>query len=208
MKYKLIVFDFDGTLADSFHWFTRTINQLAELYHFKQVTPDECERLRVTDARAVLKHLQVPFWKVPRIGAHVRSLMNREIQHIPPFAGIGQVLPRLAQQGATLGLVSSNSFENIQLVLGGENAGLFAYRECGVSVFGKAVQLRKILCKSLVDPADAIYIGDEIRDAEAARAVRMRFGAVAWGYTQLDALKTQAPDETFLQVAELSERLA
>ena len=207
MKYKLIVFDFDGTLADSFAWFTRTINQLADLYHFKRVTPDECERLRVTDARAVLKHLHVPFWKVPRIGAHVRSLMNREIKQIPPFAGIGRVLPQLVQQGATLGLVSSNSYENIQLVLGVENAGLFAYRECGVSVFGKAVQLRKILGKSRVSPADAIYIGDEIRDAEAARAVRMRFGAVAWGYTQLDALKTQAPDETFLQVAELSERL-
>ena len=207
MKYKLIVFDFDGTLADSFHWFTRTINQLADLYHFKRVTPDECESLRVPHARTVLKHLRVPFWKVPRIGAHVRRLMNSEIHHIPPFDGVAQVLPQLAQQGATLGLVSSNSFENIQLVLGAENASLFAYRECGVSVFGKAAQLRKILGKSRFSPAETIYIGDEIRDAEAARAVRMRFGAVAWGYTQLDALQTQAPDETFLQVSELSERL-
>lgn len=207
MKYKLIVFDFDGTLADSFLWFSRTINRLADHYQFKRVTPDECEKLRVCDARAVMKHLQVPFWKVPRIGAHVRALMGQEIQQIPPFSGVGQALQRLVQQGATLGLVSSNSYENIQRVLGEEKARLFAYRECGVSVFGKATQLRKILHKSRIFPTDAIYIGDEIRDSEAARAVRMKFGAVAWGYTQLDALKTQTPDETFLQVAELSEHL-
>ena len=207
MKYKLIVFDFDGTLADSFQWFTGAVNQLAERYKFKQVAPCEVEGLRGCDARTLLKHLQVPFWKVPQIGAYLRTLMNQQIQQIPPFAGIGQELQLLVQQGATLGLVSSNSYENVQLVLGAEQARLFAYRECGVSVFGKAIQLRKILGKSHISASEAIYIGDEIRDSEAALAVRMRFGAVAWGYTNLDALKEQIPDEIFLRVDELSQRL-
>lgn len=207
MKYKLIVFDFDGTLADSFSWFTGAVNHLADRYHFKRVDPSELEGLRGFHARTLLKHLQVPFWKVPQIGAYLRVLMNQQIQQIAPFAGVGHVLPLLVQQGATLGLVSSNSYENVQLVLGVENARLFAYRECGVSVFGKAAQLRKVLGKSGVAPAESIYIGDEIRDSEAALAVRMKFGAVAWGYTHLSALQSRTPDETFLQVGELSELL-
>ena len=35
----------------------------------------------------------------------------------------------------------------------------------------------------------------------------MAFGAVAWGYTNYDALLAQAPDESFSRVAELSEKL-
>jgi phosphoglycolate phosphatase len=137
----------------------------------------------------------------------MRTLMNREIQQITPFAGVEQPLSRLVEQGATLGLISSNSQENIQLVLGEGIVRLFAYRECGVSMFGKAVNLQKILRKSRIPPAAAIYIGDEIRDLEAARAVRIRFGAVAWGYTHLDALKARVPDEIFLHVDELAEHL-
>ena len=204
----LIVFDFDCKLAEYLHWFTGAVNHLADRYHFKRVDPSELEGLRGCHARTLLKHLQVPFWKVPQIGAYLRTLMNQEIHQIAPFAGVGLVLAQLAQQGATLGLVSSNSDENIQSVLGVESARLFAFRECGVSVFGKAAQLRKILGKSGIPPAEAIYIGDEIRDSEAALAVRMNFGAVAWGYTHLEALRTRMPDEVFLRVAELSERLA
>ena len=207
MKHRLIVFDFDGTLADSFQWFAGAINQLADRYKFKRVAPGEDEMLRGCDAQTILKHLRVPFWKIPRIAAHMRTLMNRDIQQIAPFAGVGQELRRLAHQGAQLGMVSSNSDKNIQQILGAENTRLFTYREYGVSIFGKAAQLRKILRKSRIPPATAIYIGDEIRDLEAARAVGMRFGAVAWGYTHLEALKARAPDEIFLRAEELAERL-
>jgi len=204
MKYRLIIFDFDGTLADSFQWFAGAINQLADRYKFNRIAPGEHEMLRGCDARAILKYLRVPLWKTPRIASHMRTLMNRDIERISSFPGVGQALRRLAQQGAQLGMVSSNSNKNIQLILGAENAGLFTYRECGVSIFGKAAQLRKILRTCRIPPPAAIYIGDELRDLDAARAVGIKFGAVAWGYTRLEALKAQAPDEIFLRVEALS----
>jgi phosphoglycolate phosphatase len=53
----------------------------------------------------------------------------------------------------------------------------------------------------------SILIGDEIRDADAARQVHMAFGAVAWGYTNYEALLAQSPNESFSRVDELSEKL-
>lgn len=207
MKHQLIVFDFDGTLADSFPWVVGKVDQLADRYKFKRVTAWEHDQWREYDAQTIFKHLQVPFWKIPQMVAYMHTLMRQEIQQITPFTGVGQLLSYLAQQETMLGIVSSNSYENVQQVLGMENIRLFAYLECGVSLFGKAAKLRKILRQSRVVPsAAAIYIGDEIRDIEAARAVKMRFGAVAWGYTRLEVLNARLPDEVFLHVQEL-ERL-
>ncbi len=206
MKHQLIVFDFDGTLADSFPWVAGKVDQLTDRYKLKHVATWEREQWREYDAQTIFKHLQVPFWKIPQMVAYVHTLMRQEIQQIAPFTGVGQLLSYLAQHGAMLGIVSSNSYENVQQVLGAENIRLFAHLECGVSLFGKAAKLRKILRRSRVVPSAAIYIGDELRDLEAARAVKMRFGAVAWGYTRLEALNARLPDEVFLHVQEL-ERL-
>jgi phosphoglycolate phosphatase len=44
---------------------------------------------------------------------------------------------------------------------------------------------------------DSIYIGDELRDAEAARRTGVAFGAVTWGFAAPEALRAEAPDATF-----------
>ena len=45
MKYKLVVLDFDGTLADSFPWVASIQGQVAEKYHLRRLEPAEYERL-------------------------------------------------------------------------------------------------------------------------------------------------------------------
>ena len=37
MNYRLVLFDFDGTLADSFPFFVRVFNRLAEKHGFASV---------------------------------------------------------------------------------------------------------------------------------------------------------------------------
>lgn len=208
MRYKLIVFDFDGTLADSLPWAASVVNQFADQYGFRRIHPDEHDFLRGFEARNLMQHLGVPMWKVPIMAVHVRSLMAQHLDEIPRFPGVDEALAALHAGGAILAVVSSNSEHNVRTVLGPAIAGLIAYYECGASVFGKAGKLTTVLHKSKVAPAEAILIGDEIRDCDAARKVHMAFGAVAWGYTKLNALEAQAPDEVFHDVAEIGQRLA
>jgi phosphoglycolate phosphatase len=162
----------------------------------------------VLDAKTLIQQLGVPAWKIPIMAAHVRKLMGEQIDQIPLFAGVSEQLHCLAACGATLAVVSSNAEQNIRRVLGPENAALMSYYECGAAIFGKAPKLKTVLRKSGIAAAQAILIGDEIRDKEAAQQVQMAYGAVAWGYTNYDALLAHRPALAFGRVEELGEKLA
>jgi phosphoglycolate phosphatase len=60
-----------------------------------------------------------------------------------------------------------------------------------------------VLARSGVPAADAICVGDEIRDGQAARAAGVAFGAVSWGYHALAALRGEGPAEVFERVEDL-----
>ena len=124
------------------------------------------------------------------------------------FPGTGEVLHRLAACGVQLGIVSSNSRENVERVLGTENAKLIAHFACGVSMFGKASKVREVFRRGAVEREQAIYIGDEIRDAEAASKARIAFGAVAWGQHSLAALRAENPAVIFETMGEIADKLA
>ncbi|MDJ1159712.1 HAD hydrolase-like protein [Chelatococcus sp. SYSU_G07232] len=204
MRYKAIVFDFDGTLADSFAWFLFVMDDVADRYRFKRLDRDNLETLRGLSGRQLMRRHGVPLWKVPLITRHMRVLMARDIDQIPLFDGVDDMLARLAAQGVTLAVVTSNAETNVRRVLGPRNAALIRHYECGASVFGKPDKLRKVLRKAGVAPGEAIVIGDEIRDIEAGKVVGMATGAVAWGYTALPALVARMPTRVFERIDDIT----
>ena len=208
MKYGLAIFDFDGTLADSFPRFVDTVNRAAEEYRFNPIRTDEVEMLRGYGARRIMQHLAVPGWKLPLIARRMRRLFAEELDRIRPFPGVEAALRLLAERGVALAIVSSNSRDNVTRVLGPETTALFAHFGCDVSVFGKRRVLRRVIRAARVPVARAIYVGDEIRDLEAARAEGIAFGAVAWGYTLPGALASHAPDHLFQSFDDLVATIA
>jgi phosphoglycolate phosphatase len=203
VRYKLVMFDFDGTLADSLPWFASVINAVADTYRFKRIAAHEVDQLRGYNARQIMRHLGVPMWRLPFIARHMQALTAANIDRVALFDGIDRVLDDLAKAGITIGVVTSNAEANVRRVLGPANAARVAYYECGVSMFGKHSRFRAILKRSGMSPQHALYIGDELRDYEAASRAGIRFGAVAWGFTRIDALLAHQPDEVFRQVDDL-----
>src|SRR5436190_23639792 len=100
------------------------------------------------DARRVMKHVDLPIWKVPAISSHVMGLFDEQIHLLALFEGIDQLLRDLSSQGVKLAVVTSNSYENVQKILGPENSALIDYYECGVRIFGKQDKLKKVLKQS------------------------------------------------------------
>lgn len=185
----------------------RLFNELAEEHGFRRVEPGEVERFRALHGRALLQALGLPLWKVPRVVQSMRAQMARHIDGFSLFPGVSGVLRRLVAAGITLGIVSSNSRENIERILAPENAALIAHFACGASVFGKAPNLRQVLRWSGIPREEAIYIGDEVRDAEAARKASVAFGAVAWGQHSEGMLRAQHPAAFFSTVEEMATTL-
>lgn len=202
--YELAIFDFDGTLADSFPWFIGVLNGVADRYGFNRVRPDEVEQLRGYDARQIMRHLRVPSWKLPFIANHMRRLMARDIHGIRLFDGVPDMLRALDGRGVTVAIVSSNSAANIRAILGPDAAGQVAHYGCGASLFGKAAKFRRMLQVTGVPAGRAIAIGDEVRDIDAARKAGIGCAAVTWGYARGDALAARRPDRLLSRVEEIA----
>lgn len=206
MPYALAIFDLDGTLVDSFPWFLRTINDVADRFGFRRVANEDVEGLRHASSREILARLEVPLWKLPAIARHARRLKAEAAGEIPLFAGVEAMLRTLAESGVQLALVTSDSEANAREKLG-EAAALFSHFDCAASLFGKAAKFRRVIRRAGVDPAQVIAIGDEVRDIEAARAVGIACGAVCWGYAAPAALRALGPDHTFERMDEITDVL-
>ena len=208
MKYRLVIFDMDGTLADSFPWFTGVLNSVAQRFGFRQVAAHEVETLRGLGSREILDWLGVPLWKVPLIARHMRVLKTQALDSIPLFPGVPATLADLADRNVAIAIVSSDSADNVRRALGPANARLIAHFACGSSMFGKPAKFRSVLRRSGIPAAQAIAIGDETRDAEAAHAAGIAFGAVGWGYSHIAALRPHAPDYVFCSFDDIIAQLA
>ncbi|POA30011.1 MULTISPECIES: HAD hydrolase-like protein [unclassified Pseudomonas] len=206
MSYRLVIFDFDGTLADSFPFFVTVFNQVADKHAFRRIHSQELDSLRKQGPREIMAHIGMPRWKLPLVARTFMGLMKKHRSSIPLFENIATTLTDLDEKGLILAVVSSNSRENVTQILGSSCRHIQAF-ECGASIFGKASRLRRVMRKFGVAPEDVIYIGDQPTDGEAAATAGIAFGAVAWGYGTHDAFDTLQSHEWFADVSEL-RRLA
>lgn len=196
MTPRLLILDFDGTLADSWPWFLGALDETADRFGLPRIDAARAEALRGQPTGEILRSLGIRPWQVPRIAAHLR----RRVLDAPPpplFPGIGDLLPRLAARGITLAIASSNTEAQIARTLGADLLALVPHRAPEAGLFGKAAKLRRILRATGIPPAQAMAIGDEVRDIEAARGAGIAIGAVAWGYATRDLLAARGPDAIF-----------
>lgn len=194
MRYRLVSFDFDGTLADSFPWFCAGLNDVAARYGFRAVAPDEIEALRSLSNREILARLRIPLWKLPLIARHMRKAAADSAAAIPLFPGVPALIEGLAASGAALAIISSNSEANVRTVLGPQLSARIAHFGCSASMFGKPAKLRRALKQLAVPAAAAIHVGDEDRDIRAARKAGLAAATVGWGYADSAALAAHGPD--------------
>jgi phosphoglycolate phosphatase len=206
MPYSLVIFDLDGTLADSFPWFLRNVNDVADRFGFRRIGDGDVESLRHAGSREILRRLEVPLWRLPAIARHMRRMKTDHLAGIPLFAGVDAMLQALRDGGFTLALVSSDHEANARRQLG-EAAHLFSHFDCGASLFGKSGKFRRVAKRAGANAAQVISIGDEVRDIEAARAAGIACGAVMWGFAAPNALRALRPDMVFESIEDIAHRL-
>lgn len=191
--YRLAIFDFDGTLADSADWVFGIMNDVARRYGFREIGEEERETLRGRPNREVIRALGVPAWKLPLIATHMRDLVRQHADRIPLFPWAPPLLAELSAAGVTLVIASSNDRDSILRILGPETAAHVAAVDGGASLFGKAAKFRRLMREFGAAPSETVAIGDEQRDVEAAAQAGIASIAVTWGFATLPALTAAQP---------------
>jgi len=206
-RYRLAIFDFDGTLADSLDWFRASFQETIARFDLAPVSPEELEGMRGLSAREIMARLKVFMWQLPVIFSDMRKRKLAAASETSLFAGIPAMLADLQRLGVKTAIVSSDSEASVRQVLG-PTASLITRFDCGAAVFGKHWKFRRVARKLGAKPTETICIGDEIRDIEAADAASMDSGAVAWGYALPAALQAAGPTHFFNAIDEITQRLA
>ena len=206
-RYRIAIFDFDGTLADSIDWFRASFHDVIARFDLAPVTADELERMRGLSAREIMARLNVSMWQLPAIASDMRKRKLAAAGEISLFSGIPAMLTNLQRLGIKTAVVSSDSEASVRQVLGPATS-LITRFDCGAALFGKHWKFRRVARRLETKPAETICIGDEIRDIEAAKAASMDSAAVAWGYALPSALQAAGPTYLFNSIDEMTERLA
>lgn len=200
-----VVFDFDGTIADTLSVVIRIANKFADHYGYKKIPLSDLPKIREKKPSEVLRHLGISIFKLPIVVRKIRFEMNKEIVHLETAADLRNTLLKLKENGCVLGILTTNSRENVMEFLKNNNLQLFDFVYAGRAVYGKSRLLKKLMKEKTIPHQDPIYVGDEIRDVEAAKKAGIRVIGVSWGYNSKEALQRAKPDHIVEKPEELSE---
>jgi phosphoglycolate phosphatase len=202
---KVIIFDFDGTLADTIDILLSITNRLSAEFGFKSATKEELAQLSNLNSWQILQYSGISIFKFPLLIRRLKAELHSEVPHIQLFPGIKEVLLELKKRGFQLGIITSNSRENVWTSLEKNGLqGIFTFIYSG-STFGKHKVINKWLRTENINPEQVVYVGDEIRDIDAAKKTGIKVIAVGWGFNSQEALAAQNPNFLIERPQELIE---
>ena len=202
MQVRTAIFDFDGTIADTLLPVVAALNAMAPEFGYRTASPEELETLRTLPPREVAARVGISWHKIPLIAIRARKELARSMGGVAPFDGVIAALADLRARGVSLGLLTSNSRENVTTFLANHPVQ-FDFISAGSGMFSKHRRLAALSKKRRLALAETVYVGDELRDLEAGRALGIRVAAVAWGYSAPQLLRAQQPDFFVSQPSEL-----
>lgn len=200
MKYKVVIFDLDGTLIDSLEDLGEAVNHALAAKGFPLHTLPEYRLMVGHGVRNLVKQaLPEPFQAdeslVDECLAVFKSYYTAHIDvHTRPYPGMVELLGQLHGNGVLLA-VASNKFQSgteylvSKLFPGIPFVAILGNRE-GFPLKPDPEIVGEVLRKAGLAKADVVLVGDSLTDMKTAENGGIRGIAVSWGYRTLQASDT------------------
>lgn len=201
----IVLFDFDGTIADTHAMFVKNLNHFAGEFGYDPATPEQVREFQHMSAQDIIRQSKISMFKIPLLLRRLKQELNRNMAQVDAIAGMEVAIRELHDQGYQLGIVTSNWVENVQLFLELRDlTSYFTWTYGSSTLFGKHRMLKRFLKQHHLEPQRVIYVGDETRDIEAARASGLPMISVGWGFNAPELLVKYKPDHLIEDAAVLS----
>jgi HAD superfamily hydrolase (TIGR01549 family) len=187
-----VIFDFDGTIADSFLVALGVVYEAA--HKNKSLPKEDISRLRAMSLRQLLQTLRISWWRAFLIVRRIRRLMHGSMNEVSVVPGMVEAIKAL-QTKHKLFILSANSLTNVRGFL-----QRYEIEACFIDIvgnaypFGKERRLVEIIHQNNLLNDQTWYVGDEAQDIKAAKNAGIKSAAVTWGYSNIHVLETRQPD--------------
>ena len=182
----IYIFDFDGTVADTFNISYEIGRRVFKEYTGMDITPKELNRFKSMDLEQLKEFLRennIGIFKLYLMVRKSKREMYKRARDIRIFKGMKELIDDLRKTGRVY-IFSSNSKKLIKRVL--ENNGVIVDKIITTrNVFNKYKKLSRIAKKN----KEIVYIGDDERDYKAAVQAGIKFIAVSWGFQDMEKFK-------------------
>ena len=189
-----IIFDFDGTIANTKAFAYQVYSQIADKHSIKKLDEQSFDALKSQSLGDKLKAHKMSIFQLPRLARRARRAISHVMSEVEPFEGMIELLKSMNKKGIQLFIISSNSKKNIEIFLDKYQLDFF---EC---VYGNAKYLKKekvinkLLRKYKLNKDEVIYIGDETRDIISCKRIDMKVVSVTWGFDDKEMLESENPN--------------
>lgn len=203
MRYKYVFFDFDGTLADTEEVTFVIYQKLAEKYNLRNITIDELGHIKKMSAKELMAYVELKKRYLPFMLKRGKNLLKQDMKNIKPCKpNILNIVSELKNMGIKTAIITTNSKTNVEMFLEKYDADLFDFIT-SASMFGKETKMRRIIKKEKLKSSEVLYVGDEIRDINAAKNAGIDIASVGWGYNTVESLRKHKPEYLVLEPSEL-----
>ena len=210
--YKLIAFDFDGTLADSVDFCLGVFDLVFEKHLGKNAPSREdiYQNFGMNEA-GVIKHYM---GSIDQTAVEDFNRWHRELhgEMCPEtFPGIIDFLNFLKSKGIRLTILTGRSEATCKISM--DFLKLNEYFESvqngSAERNDKAAQLRKLMAENDLKPEELAYVGDAVSDAEASANAGVDCLSAAWAKSaRIAELEKINPGKVFTSVKSMQEYLA
>lgn len=194
MSKKTIIFDFDGTLADSVKLIFDLYNEHAEEFRYLPLDWDEIPEMRRGGYKYAMKKKKIKFRRLPRIILTIGREMKHRMNEVKPYPYIVPLLKKLQAEGYSIGVLTSNQIGLVSDFFEEHDFPIFDFVVSEKTLFGKDKALRKIIDKYQLSTNDMLYVGDEPRDVQASHKVGVRVVGVEWGIAGKEGYSSAEPE--------------
>lgn len=203
-----VVFDFDGTLADTVDLLVEASRAVLRYEGYEEAASADLEALRDMHPLRALETVGIPLRAVPGLVRRLRRELRRRSTEVELVDEVPAFIEALHGSGFTLGIMSSNSPTLIRSVIErSEVARFFSFVARGGAIRDRARRLSRVVRRYSGLAERWIFVGDEIRDLEAASKCDIPFVGVDWGVASLEALASAGARQIVKSWSELAEVL-